>query len=108
MNCSNCKWWNEQGHSANILGRLIPADHKDASKAGECRANPPFPVKGDATNWRMFPTTLAKDWCGDFEQKAVEAVAPTPSAPVASSPVSPSSFMDDIKRRVGRPKKYDA
>lgn len=106
MNCINCKWWNQQGHSANILGRLIPSEHKDACKIGECRANPPFPVKGDGTNWRMFPSTLDKDWCGDYEAKPV-VVEPTPvpqQQPV-STPVSPASFINDIKRRVGRPRK---
>ena len=106
MNCSTCKWWNEQDHSANILGRQIPKDHRDASKIGECRANPPFPVKGDGTNWRMFPSTLGKDWCGDYEAKPVSVVQqppqPVPAAPV---PAPSSSIIDDIKRRVGRPRK---
>ena len=105
MKCESCKFWNPQNHSANILGKIIPPDHKDAQKAGECRANPPFPTKGDGTNWRMFPTTLAKDWCGDFEEKP---------APPAVQPVriektqfesAPTSFMQEIKKRVGRPRK---
>lgn len=102
MNCISCKWWNEQEHCANILGRQIPNAHKDASKVGECRANPPFPTKGDGTNWRMFPSTLAKDWCGDYEAKPVSVVQQPPPAP---APVSHSSIIDDIKRRVGRPRK---
>lgn len=110
MNCSTCKWWNEQGHSANILGRLIPADHKDAAKVGECRANPPFPVKGDATNWRMFPSTLAKDWCGDYEAKPVQAApvlppAPKPAPVPVAAPAPDTGFVAEFKRRVGRPRK---
>jgi hypothetical protein len=104
MNCSNCKWWNEQGHSANILGRLIPADHKDASLVGECRANPPHPVRGDGTSWRMFPSTVAKDWCGDFEQKLNLPKPPEPQPqPVVNKPIE--SIINDFKKRVGRPKK---
>jgi hypothetical protein len=104
MNCSNCKWWNEQGHSANILGRLIPSDHKDASLVGECRANPPHPVRGDGTSWRMFPCTLSKDWCGDYEEKPQVQQAEQPK-PVDVTQSEPVGFMQEIKRRVGRPKK---
>lgn len=111
MNCTNCKWWNEQSHSANILGRQIPSDHKDAAKIGECRANPPFPVKGDGTNWRMFPSTLANDWCGDFDAKPVVAppATPPPAHKFTPAPNIPnaadSGIMAELKRRVGRPRK---
>jgi hypothetical protein len=104
MKCSDCKFWLEQGHSANILGRAIPNDHKDACKIGECRANPPMPVRGDNTGWRMFPSTTSKDWCGDYEGKPqVTHFEPTP-APVEIKQQS-SGIINDLKKRMGRPPK---
>jgi hypothetical protein len=107
MKCSDCKFWLEQSHSANILGRAIPNDHKDASKIGECRANPPMPVRGDNTGWRMYPCTTAKDWCGDFEKKQ-EAV-PVANIQQQPAPVEikqqPAGIISDLKKRMGRPPK---
>lgn len=56
----------------------------------------------------MFPTTLANDWCGDYEQKPqVEApVIVQESKPVNAPSFEPASgFINEIKKRVGRPKK---
>lgn len=59
--CGLCHWWKR------INGGV-----------GRCKRFPPVPMPGSAGVW---PMSLAEDYCGEFEARAVEAAKPVGFAP---------------------------
>lgn len=46
--CGDCAYWERNG-----------------DVTGECRRTTPAFIDVDGENWRVWPTTVADDWCGD-------------------------------------------
>ncbi len=68
MNCFNCKHWlAKKDQLLNSRG-----DYSSAGEtAGECRGSTPKFVHGKGGPFRVFPVTIASDWCGAWAQGAV-------------------------------------
>ena len=71
--CFDCVYFVPEGMRQNDLS---PDDWKEGI-AGDCRRH--CPIAGEPTdddhhvNYAYWPIVLASDWCGEFQQKPVDA-----------------------------------
>ena len=68
QNCSGCRFWNGDGDSPPVLGT--------------CQRFPPvYTGRGDSGDYLERPcvmafdqpTTMASEWCGEFQERPIEA-----------------------------------
>ena len=76
QNCSGCRFWDGDDNGVRIAGVLEPA------VLGTCQRYPPvYTGRGDdgdaleRPDVLAFdqPTTMASEWCGEFQERPVEA-----------------------------------
>ena len=65
MNCQNCKWWVVEKHTLNRIG--WSAGKADGGEpCGECRGHVPIPAQAKGGKFRVWPLTIASDWCSQY------------------------------------------
>lgn len=104
MNCKTCKHWlPKKEQLLNCRGEYAKPD-QGGETPGECRGATPKFVHGKGGPFRVFPVTIASDWCGAWAQGAiVEDEKPTETAST-SAPAVIVEQSAEPKRR-GRPPK---
>lgn len=99
--CSNCKYWIKQKYLLNELGSSAARD-KGGEDCGQCRGTVPHHALGKGGMFRVFPITIASDWCGAWIQSTVKESLTTETASISA----PAVVVDTIEpKRRGRPPK---
>ncbi len=103
MNCKTCKHWKEKNQRLNESGSFASKE-QGGEVAGECRGSTPKFVHGKGGPFRVFPVTIATDWCGSWSGAVViNKPAETETASVSAPAVVVESNAEPKRR--GRPPK---
>jgi hypothetical protein len=74
--CERCKWWQGRYKAGEVPQRRPSTFVGTPFPLGDCRRNEPaINTKPDGRVFTVWPTTKGTDWCGCFEERAVEAAA---------------------------------
>lgn len=101
MNCKTCKHWlAKKDQLLNSRG-----DYSSTGEpAGECRGSTPKFVHGKGGPFRVFPVTIATDWCGSWSGAVVINKPTETETASVSAPAVVVESNAEPKRR-GRPPK---